>query len=122
MATSKINNPHVPGSVLAESTGTKTYAEHISAILSAFRALDTSHKMRCAIVIDENRVYRVMDAKTNPAFTRITGGTPKLYIGQIYVTNNGVQLLTWELSTSGITLTDASSDSINTTVKLVYGI
>ena len=122
MATSKINNPHVPGSVLAQSTGAKTYTQHLSALYSAYLALSAEKRSLCSILVGD-RVFRIMDASSQPKFVRLTqGDSTKISITSIYWSSNTPYLSLWVITTSGNSVSDASTATINETVQLVYGI
>ena len=123
MAISTIKNPHVPGSVLAESTGNKTYAEHILAIYPYYKALTTKERQMTAIVFGDN-IYRNFITSDNAGFTRINGdlSTNNLSIGVLRANNTNASLTEWTINTSNVSKTGSGSDSYNGTVQLVYGI
>lgn len=123
MATSKIKNPHVPGSVLAESTGNKTYANHFKALYSAYAALNQAKKQICAIVIGDD-IYRTQITSTPYGFVKVMGNisTTELNIEVIRIQSEDANFTRWKLTTSGITRTSLGTESYNGTVQLVYGI
>lgn len=124
MATSTIKNPHVPGSVLAESTGNKTYTQHLTALYSVYTSLSAEQKKICSIVID-NRVFHIMNADNTATFTRLTEVNvtpPKLYIGMIFFSSGNPKYMNWEISASGNTATEISETSYNGTLQLVCGL
>lgn len=124
MATSKINNPHVPGSVIAESSGNKTRAQHLSALYSAYNALSQDERKRCAVVMASSDVYRIFDTGSTPAFSLVTGAFSQtsLTFDIIRISDSTANYTRWTINTSGATVADKSGESLNSTVKLVYGI
>ncbi len=123
MATSTINNPHVPGTVIAESTGNKTYANHLIALYSTYSALSQKERQRTAIVIGDD-VYRAVGTRTIAAFSNTSGNTAESTIGivSIRISSTSAQITVWDITTSGISKTSKGSETLNGTVQLVYGI
>lgn len=116
---STIKNPHVPGSVLAESTGNKTLAQHFSALYSTFNALSEAEKQLTAIVMSGN-VYKY-SSKNSSTFVTIVADSTKVIIGYIQLKSSpSINLCT--IKASGTTFADSTSDTYDGTVQLVYGI
>lgn len=118
MANSTIKNPHVPGSVLAESTGNKTYAQHLAALYSAYSALSTDEKL-IAIVKVGNTIYRNISTNST-MFIYAQPGASKCDIESV-ILGSSAKCHRWTMNTSGITHTEYSSDTFNGTVQLLYG-
>lgn len=118
MATSKINNTHVPYTVLAESTGAKTYAQHLTALKSAYDALSTEEKASSAI-ISRSLIHHANNFSTGE-FTFIAGDTTSIYVETLQISSNP-KAVGWSIKTTGNTLHDMGSETLNTPMQLVLG-
>lgn len=120
MATSTIKNPHVPGSVIAESTGNKTISQHLAVLKTAYNALSAEERNLCSVIFGDE-IYRVNTNRNAGSFYRVTGNSSSLYI-LIITLGTTPSMVQWTVKTSGNTLDDYSSDSSNVTVQLVCSI
>lgn len=118
MATSKIKNPHVPYTVLAESTGAKTYAQHLTALKSAYDALSTEEKASSAI-ISRGLIHHANNLSSGE-FTFIAGDTVSIYVETLQISSNP-KAVGWSIKTTGNTSSDMGSETLNTPIKLVLG-
>lgn len=119
MAISKINNPHVPYIVLAESTGAKTYAQHLTALKSAYDALSTEEKASSAI-ISRGLMHHANNLSSTGEFTFIAGDTTSIYVETLQISSNP-KAVGWSIKTTGNTLSDMGSETLNTPMQLVLG-
>ena len=121
MATSKIPNNYAPGAVIANSTGNKTYSEHLAVLRSSYLSLNATQRQRCAIKIGDT-IHYVQYITNAPIFASvfcITEGTATS-LNIIRLNTNNPYYVGFNLKTTGITLGDNTNTLYDGTVSLVY--
>lgn len=119
MATSKIEKPCISGTVIAESTGNKTIAQHLSVLAPAYSALNGSQRRNLVILLG-NEIYRIVNIGDRGIFScSVISGSTAAIIALIF-DSGGPTCYQCDIKTSGVTIRDLTNESLNKTVQLAY--
>lgn len=121
MAESIIKNPHVPYTVLAKSTGSKTFSQHLLALKSVYDALSQKERASTAIIYN-NFVHRAATVSDSLGEYTMTSGDAANFYTQTLGIGNTPTAVSWSIKTSGNTFNNYVNNTYSGTIQLVYGI
>ena len=125
MGQSKIPNPHTPYSVLATSTGNKTYANHIATLYSAYSALSSEERIKTAIKIGTD-IYRSISTGSGASFSLSYGSYNASSMGIVNIriqNSTTASVVKWAWDSAGnLTKTNENNTEYDGTVQLLYGV